>query len=120
DLPDFAAFALGTNHGCVCLTTPCLLKLGQIRKRADHSVLRDRVRVGLHHQALRLDANLVPTELSPGDKELLFGSKSVDVRRTRFALERLLVGEVSDLRAAQVTNALAQHEFAVVVYTFLD
>jgi hypothetical protein len=37
------------------------------------------VRIGLEHQALRLDASCVAAKLSPGDEELLLGREAVDI-----------------------------------------
>src|SRR5882672_10557925 len=78
------------------------------------------MRIGLHHQALGLDADLVATELSPGDEELLLGGEAVKVRGTGLAFERFLVRKKCNLRAPQVADAFAQHELAVVVDSGLD
>src|SRR5689334_8070075 len=67
--PDFASF-LAAHHRVPCLARERLLERRQIRERPDHPVLGDRVRVPLHHQALRLGPDLVAPELSPGDEEL--------------------------------------------------
>ena len=58
-----------------------LLELRQVRERADDAVLRDRVRVALHHQPLGLRADRVAAELAPGDEELLLRREAVDRRR---------------------------------------
>src|SRR5258708_31058685 len=76
--------------------------------------------IGLHHQSLALKAGLVAAELTPRNEELLLRREAVDVSRARLAFQRLLVSKISDLRSAQVANALAQNQFAVVMYIFLD
>jgi len=62
-----------------------------------YAILRDWMRIRLHHQPLRLGTNLVSTKLSPCNEELLLWRKTIDVGGTRFALERLLVREVRNL-----------------------
>src|SRR5450755_2272111 len=78
------------------------------------------MRIALYHQTLGFGANLVAAELSPGDEELLLGREAVDVGRSRLAFERFLIGEIGDLRSAQVADTFAEHELAVVVDIFLD
>src|ERR1700733_3351732 len=78
------------------------------------------MRVSLHHQTLRLRPNLVAAKLSPCNEELLLGGKAIHICRTRLPLERLLICEECDLRSAQITNALPEHQLSVVMNIFLD
>src|SRR5580704_15078365 len=76
--------------------------------------------VGLQHRALGFDADLISAELAPGDIELLLRSEAIDIRGTRLALARLLICQECNLRAAQVADALAQYEVAVVMHAGFD
>ncbi len=118
--PNVAPLSLRPNHRGIGAATPHFLKLWQVGERADHTILGDGMRIGLHHQALGLDANLVAAELSPCDEKLLLGVEAVDIGGTRFALQRLFVGEERHFRTAQVSDAFAQHQLAVVMNAGLD
>src|SRR5580698_4406636 len=78
------------------------------------------MRIGLHHDSLFFDPDGISPPLSPGDEELLFGGKAVDIGRARFALERFFVREKCNLRATQVADTLAEYQFAVVVDAGFD
>src|SRR5271155_2269866 len=119
-LPYLASFPFRPHHGGIGLAAPHFLKFRQVRERADHAILCDGMRIGLHHQALRLDADRIAAELSPGNKELLLRSEAVDIRRTRFPLKRLLIGKKSDFGTAQVSDALTQYQLAVMMNAGLD
>src|SRR4051812_35531382 len=78
--PHLALLRRRTHHRRVSFTCERLLELRQVTQRSDHAILRNRMRVALHHQALRLRTYLIAAELSPGDKELLFGCEAIDGR----------------------------------------
>src|SRR5215813_2034924 len=118
-LPDFAALGGGANHGRAASAAEGLSEGREIRQRADHAKFRDRVRVTLDHETLGLRADLVAAELAPGDEELLIGSEAVD-RRRRVLLARLLEGEIGHLHPGQIGDALAEHEFPIVMDVGLD
>ncbi|MFZ0771566.1 MAG: hypothetical protein WCA49_18155 [Candidatus Sulfotelmatobacter sp.] len=61
------------------------------------------MRIGLDHQALRLNAGLVATELSPRNIKLLLRGEASNVSGTRLAFQRLLVGQKRYLRAAPLS-----------------
>src|SRR6516164_5480762 len=81
-LPNLTSL-LPTHHRRIRLATPRLLKLRQVRQRPNHAILRNRMRIALHHQPRSLRTNFIPAELPPSDKELLFRREPVNVRRTR-------------------------------------
>src|SRR5215469_12503475 len=72
------------------------------------------------HQPRRFRSNLVPSKLPPGDEKLLLRRKPVHVSRTRLALERFLVREKRNLRSAEISDTLPQHQLPVVMHVFLN
>src|ERR1017187_5525800 len=108
------------HHGRVGFAAERLLEFRQVGERTDDTVFPNRVRIRLHHDPLFFNANGIAAPLSPCNEELLFWSESVDVRRARLAFEGLLEGEERDFGAAEVADALTQHQFAIVVNAGLD
>ena len=78
------------------------------------------MRVRLHHYPLFFDADGISAPLSPCNEELLLRGESVDVRRTRLAFQRFLKGKERNFGAAQVADALPQHQLAVMVHAGFD
>ena len=68
-------------------------------------ILRDRVRIALHHRALRLGADRVAAELAPRDEELLVRREAVDRRRGGLPCCDLLERAVGDLGAGEIADA---------------
>src|SRR4051812_37044419 len=72
------------------------------------------MRIALDHEALLLRTDRVATELTPRDEELLLGREAVDRARRRLLL-RLAECAEGEVGAAEVADAFAKHELAVVV-----
>ena len=72
------------------------------------------MRVALHHHLLRLRPRGIAAELAPSNKELLIGSKAIDLF-FRLALRCLFECEVGNLQPRQIANGLAQNQLAVDV-----
>src|SRR5271165_5781723 len=83
-LPHLAPFPRPAHHRRIFLATKRLRKRGQIRQRPDHPILRNRVRISLHHLSLRLRTNFVPPPLPPRNEKLLARRKSVQRRSQQF------------------------------------
>src|SRR5438874_6772950 len=77
------------------------------------------MRITLNHLSLCFPTNLIPAELTPCNKELLIGSKTVE-RRRGMLLFRFLICQKCDLRSGKVADALAQHQVPVVVNPRFD
>jgi len=118
-LPDVAALSFGPDHGCVGLATPRFLKFGQVRQWTITPVLRNRMRIALHHQASRFRTNLVSAKLSPCNEELLLGVKPSTSAGLGFPSRDFHMLGMRSL-PAQVSDALAENQFPVVVDVFLD
>src|SRR6185437_2504271 len=78
------------------------------------------MRIGQRHLALSLRTNLVAARLSPGDEILLLRSEAVRAYRTRLAFQRLLQCEISQAQAAEIANALAQHQLSIFVHAAVN
>ncbi len=70
------------------------LNSGKLESGPITRILADRMRIALHHGALRFRTNLIATPLSPGNKELLLRSVAVD-GWFRMCLRRFLEGKIS-------------------------
>src|SRR6266850_8365377 len=77
------------------------------------------MRIGEHHLPLRFRTNGVAARLSPRDKKLLLGSEAINIRRAGLAFHGFEEGHVSQLDAAQIADALAQHQPAIVLQAAL-
>src|ERR1700688_4751341 len=76
------------------------------------------VRVGLQPRSF---GTLVGApHLGPAQKETLFGTESVDIFGARLPFQRFFVGGVGDSQSAEVADAFAKHELAVLMQARLD
>src|ERR1700688_3577836 len=76
------------------------------------------VRVGLQPRSF---GTLVGApHLGPAQKETLFGTESVDIFGARLPFQRFFVGGVGDGQAAEIADAFAEHELAVLMQAGLD
>ena len=78
-----------TDHRRIGLAAEGARKCCEVRQGTDHTVLGDRVRVFLDHEALLFRAGFIAPPLPPGDKELLIGREAIE-GRCRVLLLRLL------------------------------
>src|SRR6266496_3011823 len=118
-LPNFTSFLRRPHHRRSFLAAERIRKFRQVREWPDHPEFCDRMRIALYHLPLRLRADLVATDLAPGDEKLLVGGKAIE-SGCRVLLFRFLKGKVGDLGPRKVSYALAQHQLAVVVNVWLD
>src|SRR5271155_878474 len=111
-LPDLAE--LLSDHRVSLFAAEGLGKRFHVRERAIPAKAREWVRIGIGLQTCCLRPLIRSPHLGPSEEEALLRRKSVDVFRA-FALDGFLVCSVSNGHAAEVANALAEHELAVLV-----
>ena len=108
NLPNRAAISFWTDHWGTIFAAKRLLEFRQVRKRANHAILADGMRVTLDHGALRFRTNLITAPLSPGNKELLLRRVTIN-GGLRVGLLSFLESQESDLGPGKVTNAFTQN-----------
>src|SRR5213076_1173770 len=97
-----------------------LRELRQVRERAVNAETRQRMRIDIGQQALKLRARLCGPAARVGEEETLFGREAVNVGRARLACQRLLPRRISDDQTAKVCDRLADHQLAVLIQPFLN
>src|SRR5947208_17117901 len=112
-LPDLAAPR--PDHRIAGLARERLGKRRHVGRRSDGSETRQGVRVHVDQQQLVLGTAVLRPDLRVGKEKPLLGREPINSLRTRLALEALLIGLVSERQAAEVRNALSEHQLAVFV-----
>src|ERR1700676_1582060 len=78
------------------------------------------MRGGVGLQSRGLGTLVSSPHLRPAQKETLFGSEAVGVFGARLPFQRFFVGGVGDGQSAEVADAFAKHELAVLMQARLD
>src|SRR5260370_27510907 len=109
-LPDLAN--LFADKGFAFFAAKRSSKFRHIRERPVAAEARQRMRVGVGHEAREFEALVGAPHLSPAQEKTLLGSKAVLVRRARLALQRLFIGGVGNGQPAEIRHAPAQPQLA--------
>src|SRR5579884_2912108 len=112
--PDLALVLNWTHHGVALSAIPRFGKSRHIRKRSVHTEAWEGVRVHGDQKASKLGSDILGPDLRVAEKKPLVGGEAINLR-LRFRFWRLLEGGISNRQAAQVGNALTQHQLAVLM-----
>src|SRR5260370_2804697 len=112
-LPNLAN--LFATQSLACFAANRSSEFRHIRERPVAAEARQRMRVGVGHQPREFESFVRAPHLRPAQEKTLLGSKAVLVRRARLALQRLFIGGVGDGQTAEIGDAFAEHQLAILV-----
>jgi len=95
-------------------------ELGHIRHRSVHTPAGESVRIAGDLLAFGLGRVFAGPDLSPTQEETLFRCETVNIGRTRFAVERFLKRVVRDRQTGKVADVFAKRQLAVDKQAGLD
>src|SRR5579864_7895383 len=115
-LPDFAD--LSAHHGVAFFAAEGFCELRHVGERPVGAELRQGMRIGVGLQAGILRPNIDSPILRVAQEKTLFGCKAVGIFFAGLAVLRFLKRGICQRCSAQIGDAFAFHQFAVLVQAF--
>ena len=117
ELPDFAG--LFANHGVAFFAAEGFGERVHVGERSISAEARERMRIGVGLQARSFGALIRSPDLRPAEEETLLRGEAVDFF-ARLPFQRFFVGGVGDGETAEIADAFAQHQLAILMQAGLD